>query len=133
MLAGDVISVVGGKLTTYRRMAEDAVDLVTDRECRTRTLPLVGAVGPRVEGVPERLCRRFGAEAGHVAGLAGGDSRLLAPIGDSPILGVELLWAASAEGAVTDDDVVSRRVRADMVPAWQESVTAALPTLHAPM
>ena len=131
VLDGDVISVVGGKLTTYRRMAEDAVDLVTERECRTRDLPLVGAVGPRDESVPERLIRRFGAEAGSVAAMAHGDADLLKPVGDSPILGVELLWATAAEGAVTEDDTVQRRVRADMVPSWQAAVTTALQTLPA--
>ena len=37
------LTVVGGKLTTYRAMAQDAVDRITDRPCRTHRLPLVGA------------------------------------------------------------------------------------------
>ena len=67
-----VVTVVGGKLTTYRQMAEDAVDravAVTHLEagpCVTRSLPLLGAA-PRDElaglRAPERLVRRFGTEA----------------------------------------------------------------------
>jgi glycerol-3-phosphate dehydrogenase len=66
--ADGVVTVVGGKLTTYRQMAEDAVDALglTDRPCRTRTLPLLGAA-PREAlarlDEPERLVRRFGTEA----------------------------------------------------------------------
>src|SRR5205085_797019 len=67
-----VVTVVGGKLTTYRRMAEDAVDRalahagVTAGPCRTRRLPLLGAASREVlAGVeaPARLVRRFGTEA----------------------------------------------------------------------
>ena len=71
-----VVTVVGGKLTTYRRMAEDAVDAVLARTtlaadpCRTRTVPLDGAArrpvlaalaGPRAPGPPLRHGRRPGA------------------------------------------------------------------------
>ena len=70
-----VVTVVGGKLTTYRRMAEDAVDkAVTSAHleagpCVTRSLPLVGAAPrPKQAGLqaPERLVRRFGTEAADV-------------------------------------------------------------------
>ncbi|MDQ1305822.1 MAG: glycerol-3-phosphate dehydrogenase [Actinomycetota bacterium] len=124
VLDGDVISVVGGKLTTYRRMAEDAVDLISERPCRTRDLPLVGAVGPRSGKVPDRLSRRFGAEAAVVAAMARGDESLLEPIGSSPVLGVELLWARHAEAAITDEDVLARRLRVDLVPEWYADVAA---------
>lgn len=123
VINGEVISVVGGKLTTYRRMAEDAVDLLTDRPCRTHALPLVGAA-PWV-GAEDRLRRRFGAEATSVARLADepGD---LQPIGDTPVLPVELAWAMSAEGAITAADVLDRRLRLDIAPWWRPSVAAAL-------
>lgn len=120
VLDGDPISVVGGKLTTYRRMAEDVVDLLTDRPCRTRRLPLVGAQ-PWQPGA-DRLVARFGAEAGVVATLAHGDARLLEPIPGTPVLPVEVAWARLAEGAVTADDVLDRRLRVDHVPGWRQQV-----------
>ena len=44
--ASGALAIVGGKLTTYRRMAQDVVDRITDRPCRTARLPLVGAAAP---------------------------------------------------------------------------------------
>ena len=42
-----------------------------------------------------------------------------------PVLGVELLWAVRAEGALTVEDVVERRTRAGLVPEWADAVRAA--------
>ncbi|MCB9412815.1 MAG: glycerol-3-phosphate dehydrogenase/oxidase [Actinobacteria bacterium] len=123
VLDGHPISVVGGKLTTYRRMASDVVDLLTDRECRTRRLPLVGAA-PWQDGA-DRLRTRFGAEADLVASLAEGDNSLLQPIANTPVLPVELLWARLAEGAVTESDVLDRRLRLDLMPRWRRQVAEA--------
>jgi glycerol-3-phosphate dehydrogenase len=120
-----VLVIVGGKLTTYRRMAEDAVDRVARRldvraRCRTADLPLVGA-GAVPGDVPPRLSRRFGAEAADVA--AAGSVR---PIADGvAALECEVGWALAAEGAVTAADV-ERRLRLDLVPEWQQ---AARPTV----
>ena len=66
------MTVVGGKLTTYRRMAQDAVDkaltvsAINAGPCRTKHLPLLGAATREQLGwveAPPRLVRRFGAEA----------------------------------------------------------------------
>ena len=119
--AGEVITVTGGKLTTYRRMAQDAVDRISDAPCQTRRIALVGA-GPAAPavGVPARLQRRFGSEAGLVASLADSNPHLLEPISKdihSPVLGVEVLWAQQAEAALTIDDVLERRTRISLVPA----------------
>ena len=108
---------VGGKLTTYRRMAQDAVDAVAralgvERPCRTATLPLVGA-GAAHQDRSERLSRRFGAEAVEVA--AAGERVPVAP--GVPALRCEANWAVQAEGAITAEDV-ERRLRLDLVPAW---------------
>jgi glycerol-3-phosphate dehydrogenase len=124
-----VITVTGGKLTTYRRMAQDVVDLLTDAPCITHRLPLVGA-GPVdrsvAAGLPGRLMRRFGAEAAAVASLAQGDPELLAPIAPGvPALAVEALWGLRAEGALGADDVLDGRLRLDLVPAWR-AATAPL-------
>ena len=124
---GRLLTLVGGKLTTYRRMAEDAVDRVVARHggprSRTASLPLVGA-GPAPAaraGVAPRLVRRFGSEAAAVAALAGGDPALLDPIFEgTPVLGVELLFGLLHEGALDVDDLLDRRVRLGLVPAERQ-------------
>ncbi|MCW2817136.1 MAG: glpD 1, partial [Nocardioides sp.] len=87
--ATGVTTIVGGKLTTYRRMAEDALDAVgLGGPCVTATLPLLGAA-PRAELAaleqPPRLVRRYGTDAGlvldtarEVSGLT--DDELLRPV-----------------------------------------------------
>ena len=118
-------TLVGGKLTTYRRMAQDAVDRVTDLPCRTRDLPLVGATGPLPRGVPARLVRRYGSEAGEVAALAR-DARDLAPVAPGvPVLGVELRWGVRAEGALSTEDLLERRTRLSLVDAWADAARPA--------
>lgn len=119
-------TVLGGKLTTYRRMAQDVVDGLTDAPCRTALLPLVGASGPLPAGVPERLVRRYGAEAGDVAALAAKNPRLLEPVAPGvPVLGVELVWGVHAEGALTAEDLLERRTRLSLVDAWHEAARPA--------
>ena len=108
---------VGGKLTTYRRMAQDAVDAVTrslgiDRPCPTTSLPLVGAGAVDLDRT-QRLARRFGAEQAAVA--EAGEQTEIAP--GVPALRCEAHWAVRAEGAITAADV-ERRLRLDLVPAW---------------
>jgi glycerol-3-phosphate dehydrogenase len=125
--ASGALAIVGGKLTTYRRMAQDVVDRVTSRPCRTARLPLVGAASPtalRAVAAPERLVRRYGTEAPAVVALADGRPELLEPLG-SPYCGAELLWAVRNELAVCVDDLVDRRTRAGLVPSWREAVSAA--------
>lgn len=125
--AGGPLTVVGGKLTTYRRMAQDVVDVIAARPgvaagpCRTRALPAVGARGDgRADGVPLRLARRFGAEAPAVAALADGRPELLQPVAPGAgVLGVELRWAVEQEGAMTLSDVLDGRTRLGLVPAWR--------------
>lgn len=123
---GSVVTVTGGKLTTYRRMAQDVVDRLTDRSCLTEQLPLVGS--PRITravagGLPRRLVRRYAAEAPAVAALAGGDPRQLQPLVPGvPVLGVEVLWALRTEAALTPGDVLDGRLRLDLVDDWRSSV-----------
>lgn len=116
------VVVTGGKLTTYRRMAQDAVDVLglTDARCRTRSLPLVGAQGAHLAaaaGVPQRLVQRYGAEAPRVAAYADSDPTLREPVAPGvPVLGVEVVHAVRAEGALDVDDVIERRTRLSSVP-----------------
>jgi glycerol-3-phosphate dehydrogenase len=125
-----MLTLVGGKLTTYRRMAQDAVDRVTDRPCRTANLPLVGALGAPAGDLPVRLVRRYGAEAAAVAALADRAPELLEPIADGlPVLGVELDFAARSELALTADDLLDRRTRLGLVPAERSAAAPAAEAL----
>jgi glycerol-3-phosphate dehydrogenase len=118
---GPVLTVVGGKLTTYRAMAEEAVDAVVARLGRgaprsvTARLPLVGAAPraalDRVEA-PARLVARYGTEAPAVAAL--GAEPLVE--GRPETVG-ELRFAVLAEGARTVADLLDRRTRLGLVPA----------------
>ncbi|WP_084258795.1 glycerol-3-phosphate dehydrogenase/oxidase [Microtetraspora malaysiensis] len=130
-----VVTVVGGKLTTYRRMAEDAVDAACPTAPRSRTarLPLVGArpapgAEARHPGVsPADLVARYGWEAGAVQELARRDPAL----GETVAAGItraELVWAVRHEGALDVDDLLDRRTRIGLVP---EDRAAALPAAEA--
>lgn len=130
-----VITVVGGKLTTYRQMAEDAVDAavaqrgLTAGACRTRNLPILGAASrPVLNSLeqPARLVRRYGTDAELVltnaraiSGLS--DEELLAPIAEHvPATLAELLFGVTHEGAADVDDLLDRRTRIGLVPADRE-------------
>ncbi|MFE7223425.1 glycerol-3-phosphate dehydrogenase/oxidase [Nocardioides sp. NPDC057577] len=128
-----VVTVVGGKLTTYRQMAEDAIDAtgLTGIPCRTRDLPLLGAA-PRdvLEQIdePTRLVRRFGTEARSVideavraTGLPEDD--LVTP-GPGGVTLAELVFGVTHEGAADLDDLLDRRTRVGLVP---EDRAAAVP------
>ena len=134
-----LISVVGGKLTTYRRMAQDGVDAAVARAglvagpCRTTALPLVGA-GSRAAlaavAAPPRLVDRHGLEAPAVMALAGGDPDLLEPLvpgGD--VLRVEVLHALRSEGALEADDILDRRTRIGLIPRDRARAQAAVQAL----
>jgi glycerol-3-phosphate dehydrogenase len=119
------VTVVGGKLTTYRAMAQEAVDTAVARHrlpagpCRTRTLPLVGAA-PREEldsvDAPRRLVARYGTEAPAVLAEAAGDPALLEPVA-AGITGAELRFGVRHEGALDVDDLLERRTRIALVDA----------------
>ncbi|MFD1824991.1 MULTISPECIES: glycerol-3-phosphate dehydrogenase/oxidase [Mumia] len=134
VLTGDdgLVSVVGGKLTTYRRMAEDAVDAAlatpgwaaarrTAGPSRTTRLPLVGAADRTTLAAidaPPRLVARYGTEALTVVAEAGGDQDVLAPIAPHiPTTPAELAFAVRHEGALDVDDLLGRRTRVGLVEA----------------
>ncbi len=148
--ADGVVTVVGGKLTTYRQMAEDAVDVVVRTRglaagrCRTTRLPLVGAPPPgadardvlaRVEA-PARLVRRYGVEAPAVlAAAAASVEDPLRPVAPGwPVTMAELLWGVSHEGALDEADLLDRRTRIGLVapdraaaePAAREALAVGL-------
>lgn len=122
-----VVSVVGGKLTTYRRMAEEAVDAVVAAGapartgCSTARLPLVGAAPRpvlRTLAVPRRLAWTYGTEAVRLRELATERPELDEPVADGlPHLRAELAFAVRHEGALTVEDLLDRRTRIGLVPA----------------
>ncbi len=135
---GGLITVTGGKLTTYRKMAEDTVDLAVSAlgrrglTCRTKNLRLHGAppgrrVAPRAGGAganvrPDpsdpaatratHLNGRFGTDAAAVLAMADGRPELLEPlVAGLPYLSVEALYAVRREMARSVSDVLDRRTQ----------------------
>ncbi|MDV2474833.1 glycerol-3-phosphate dehydrogenase [Rhodococcus zopfii] len=128
-----LVAIAGGKYTTYRVMAEDAVDLAAEdipsriASSITEKVPLVGADGyfalvnqtmhlAEQYGVhPYRikhLLDRYGALVEEVLAYADGKPELLQPLTDAPqYLQVEVVYAAAAEGALHLEDVLARRTR----------------------
>ena len=128
-----LVTVVGGKLTTYRRMAQDALDTglaargMTAGACVTTRLPLVGAASRETLAAvdaPRRLVRRYGTEAPKV--LAEADPE---PIADGiDVTAAELRFAVRHEGALDVDDLLDRRTRIGLAAVDRE---AALPAATA--
>ena len=124
-----VVTVVGGKLTTYRQLAQDAVDDAFKRlgrtapKCITRNLPFPGALDDPVPlradlvaaGVStrtaDRLLSLYGRRAVNVVAEAAGDPELLEVVDEGTgAIGAELLFAVRREFAVTLADVFARRL-----------------------
>jgi glycerol-3-phosphate dehydrogenase len=123
--ASGVISIMGGKLTTYRRMAADTVDEVAQeldihRRSSTKHVVLLGGAGfdpdrPR-DALDAHLASRYGTEADTVALLAASDPDLARPLVPGlPYVRAEAVHAARHEMARTLDDILSRRTRARLL------------------
>lgn len=119
-----MISVTGGKLTTYRRMAQDTVDAVLRQlgrraACRTKRLPLVGAEGFSGSSVGKsdtHLAQRYGTEISTIQELIREKPQLGKPlIPGLPYLRAEAIFAVRHEMALTLDDVLTRRTRARLI------------------
>jgi glycerol-3-phosphate dehydrogenase len=113
--APNLYSVVGGKWTTSRAVAEHAVDRIVEdnafpaRPCDTHLAPLPYSSFSQSENFLERA---YGASAQKVAALAGDDVRLKSPF--DPIashIGAEFLFAVREEMALTLDDALFRRTQ----------------------
>jgi len=127
-----LFTITGGKLTTYRAMAEDVVDRIAALlgprgRCRTRDIP-IGLHGSAEEalalarreatrlGLPsaagDRLVLRYGDDWREAIGMIVAEPSLGEPVVDGlPVLNVEVELARSREMAVTDEDVFARRTR----------------------
>jgi glycerol-3-phosphate dehydrogenase len=126
-----MITITGGKLTTWRRMAKMTVDRLVEREardapCRTQEIPLGQAVDPRelprtpgvAESAYEALAARYGHAAGEVLALAAERPDLAAPIAPGcPDLLAEVALAARREQARSIADVLLRRTRLGLLAA----------------
>ena len=132
-VAPGLVAIAGGKYTTYRVMAADAVDAAAvdlpgrSQPSITDKVPLIGADGYHAlvnqadhlaaeHGLhPYRvrhLLDRYGSLVHEVLALAEGRPELLKPIEHAPdYLGVEVVYAASHEGALHLEDVLARRTR----------------------
>ena len=146
--AAGLVVVAGGKYTTYRVMAADAVDAAA-RELgrrvppsRTESVPLLGAegydeaVGQREPmavsvGVPvetiDHLLGRYGALTRELLDLICADRALGHPLEGAPdYLAAEAVYAARDEGALHLDDILTRRTRIS-VETWSRGAESALP------
>lgn len=136
-VAPGLSAIAGGKLTTYRVMAEDAVDFaVRDRfprsKSRTEDLPLLGADGADLpadrrsllladrvlrghgwdEARLDRLLGRYGSGFADLLTLIEKDPALAAPLTGAPhCIAAEAVHAARSEGALHLEDVLHRRLR----------------------
>ena len=112
-----VISIIGGKLTTYRKMAEDTVDealktIGRSARCKTKRLRLRGAADAQGTA-SHHLFTRYGSDWTEVQHLIDADASLAQPlIPGMPYLRAEAIHAVRYEWARTVDDVLSRRTRA---------------------
>ncbi|AXC14935.1 Aerobic glycerol-3-phosphate dehydrogenase [Acidisarcina polymorpha] len=134
-----LLTIVGGKWTTYRHMAEDCVNhaitlgKLPDKECVTRTLKIHGYL----EGVDDLdSFAVYGSDLEKVRAIAAQDPTLSEALHPAlPYIGAEVVWAVREEMARTLDDVLSRRLRAlflnakaaiDMAPAVARIMAAEL-------
>ncbi|WP_163512111.1 glycerol-3-phosphate dehydrogenase/oxidase [Fodinicola acaciae] len=127
-----LVLIAGGKYTTYRVMAKDAVDAAARRlrnvpPSRTTEVPLLGADGFTAAwssrastarrhglsaGVMEHLLERYGTLAGELLALVDANPTLAGPLAGAPeYLRVEVTYATRMEGALHLDDVLTRRTR----------------------
>jgi glycerol-3-phosphate dehydrogenase len=122
-----MLSIAGGKFTTFRRIALDALErLRGDLDLRAldrAPVPLPGAADPgAVAGrllreypalsaaTAAHLARFYGSEASDVLALAREDAALLEPLATgAPEVAAQVRWAREQEWALTADDVMARR------------------------
>ncbi|KDP85848.1 FAD-dependent oxidoreductase [Cupriavidus basilensis] len=125
--ADGLVTIVGGKLTTSRHMAEQTIDaaqkVIGQRsKCRTRSAYLLGAAGYDAQaivasgGLSAHLGERYGTEARFVSDILQADARLQKPIVEGlPYTEAEIVYAARHELAGSVDDILSRRIRARLM------------------
>ncbi|MBX3180405.1 MAG: glycerol-3-phosphate dehydrogenase/oxidase [Candidatus Hydrogenedentes bacterium] len=130
---GGLVSIGGGKWTTYRHMAEDAVDQAAtlaglpERPCVTRNLNIHGYHQHASEFGELAV---YGSDAVEIRAIVREDATWAEPIHPAlPVTGAEIVWAAREEMARTLEDVLSRRTRALLFNA-RASMEAAPAAAH---
>jgi glycerol-3-phosphate dehydrogenase len=131
-----VVSIIGGKLTTYRRMAEDVVDRavaeagLSAAACRTKTIALVGAPAradsAATDGLPASLVARHGGLSRVVVDAATVAEPLAAIAPGIDVTRAEIEYAVTHEGALDVADVLDRRTRIGLVAADADRARAAV-------
>jgi glycerol-3-phosphate dehydrogenase len=123
-----LLTIAGGKWTTYRKMAEDAVDQAQtmagfeERPCTTDHLQIHGWTR---QAIPEPSLRVYGADAAALQKIAREEPALAEKIHrELPYIGAEVVWAVRSEMARTVEDVLARRTRALLLGA-RASIEAA--------
>lgn len=132
-----LFSVVGGKLTEYRLMAQDVLDRaieargISAQPCRTHDLPLIGAPASPVAqkrypgDLPASLAARYGTEATSVVARAQCE-RPLAPVAEGiDVTRAEFEFAVTHEGALDVGDILDRRTRIGLVATDRERAVGA--------
>ena len=127
-----LVSIMGGKWTTYRQMAEDTmshaitVGGLDESPCVTVDLHLHGWMDREDPDMPEDHVRRqYGSDARELDALAAERPELAAPIHEGlPYRGAEFAWAARNEMALTIEDALARRTRSLLLNA-EASIEAA--------
>jgi glycerol-3-phosphate dehydrogenase len=111
-----LLTIAGGKWTTYRKMAEDAVDQaqtmagLEERPCKTEHLQIHGWTR---QTIPEPSLGVYGADASAIQEIAREEPALAEKLHpELPYINAEVVWAVRAEMARTVEDVLARRTRA---------------------
>ncbi|HET6382431.1 MAG TPA: glycerol-3-phosphate dehydrogenase/oxidase [Armatimonadota bacterium] len=123
-----LVTITGGKWTTYRKMAEDVIDQAQtvagfdQRPCNTERLQIHGWTR---QTIPEPGLRVYGADAARLRETLRDDPDLGGRIHpDLPYVGAQVVWAVREEMARTVEDVLARRTRALLLGA-KASMAAA--------
>ena len=126
-----MFSVVGGKLTEYRLMAQDVLDRaipargLSAKPCRTGELPLVGATAGASQALPASLVARYGGESAAVVAAAR-CGRPTDPVAEGiDVTRAEFEFAVTHEGALDVGDILDRRTRIGLVAADREQALRA--------
>jgi glycerol-3-phosphate dehydrogenase len=136
-----LISVMGGKWTTYRKMAQDGLDRAVAvgglkaGPCVTESLRVHGAIDRSDAAWPlEEWLQAYGSEAAELRSLMARETELACPLDPRlPYTAAALWWGLRHEQALTTDDLLFRRVRAGLLnaAATREIASALGPVLAA--
>src|ERR1700676_3872854 len=123
-----LLTIAGGKWTTYRKMAQDAVDQAEtmagfeERRCTTEHLQIHGWTKQKIDAPSLRV---YGADAAAIQELAEAEPALAEKLHpELPYIAAEVVWAVRHEMARTIEDVLARRTRALLLGA-RASIEAA--------